>query len=103
MIAAVPDRPHSLELVRLILSLVRERSSIPPQLKKHLIDVIDEARRLADDPKIVGSVSPEAIELAVEIRQQASLAASLRGVTSFDSIDPALAGELLGRMVPHAA
>ena len=103
MIAAVPERPHTLELVRLILSLVSEQNDIPLKLKQHLIDVIQSAKRLAEDPQSAGNVSPEAIELAVEIQREAALATTLRGVTSFENIDPALARQLLGQMEARAA
>jgi len=70
---------------------------IPPKLRQHLIDVIQSAKRLAEDPQSAGNVSPEAIELAVEIQREAALATTLRGVTPSRILTRRSRGSCLGR------
>jgi len=100
--AAVPERPQPLD--RSIDSFACQRAERhPPELRQHLIDVIQSASVSPKTRNRAGNVSPEAIELAVEIQREAALATTLRGVTSFENIDPALARQLLGQMEARAA
>ena len=105
MLAAIPDNPRPLELVRLILSMVADDGqSIPPQLKEFLVTVITEAKAVSIDPDQVANIKyPEAIQLALEMKMVDTLASSLEQVTTFESIRPELASHMLMTMDHHPA
>lgn len=105
MLAAIPDNPRSLELVRLVLSMVASNGqNIPPQLKDFLVDVILEAKAVAVDPTKIASIKhSEAIQLALEMKTADTLARSLREITSFESIRPEIASQVLMTMDHHPA
>lgn len=106
MLAAVPERGNSsLELIRLVLSMIAENGqAIPPQLKALIVNVIGEAKTLAQDPKRRGPIQhTESILLALEMRHEAGLASTMGEVTNFESIRPELATRMLSFMEHHPA
>lgn len=104
MLAATREKTRSLELLRLILDLANQHQQVPESLRKHLMDVIAQAKQLADDPSSVhGVISPEALALARQIRSQTDLAAAVQQITSFDSIDSKIASSVLHSLEGRAA
>lgn len=105
MLAAISDNPRPLELVKLVLTMVaNEGDNIPPTLKQFLIDVISEARVLTQDPSHAANIKNiEAIQLALEMKSAQNLVDTLSGVTTFESIRPQLANEMLKTMTHHIA
>lgn len=106
MLAAFPERSgSSLDLVTLVLSMIAKNGqTVPQQLKTLLVNVISEAKALAQDPKRQGTVRyPESILLALEMRDEADLADSVMHVTNFESIGPEVANRMLSFMGHHSA
>lgn len=105
MLAAIPDNPRPLELIRLVLSMIaKDGGDIPPQLKQFLVDVISEAKTLSKDPSQVSSIKNfEAIQLALEMKITEELTSSLNRITTFESIRPELANQMLKTMDLHPA
>ena len=96
MMAATKEKTRSLDLVRLILGLANQHQEVPEALRTHLMDVISQAKQLANDPASVhGLVSPEALALARQIRAQEELAATVDQITSFESISSEIASSVL--------
>lgn len=100
MIAAAPPRDSSLGLVRLIFSLVANPTQpVPDELKTHLLGVIGEAKALLADPKHVsGETNREAIALALGMKSNPELTAAVGQITTFESINPVLANQILKGM-----
>jgi hypothetical protein len=104
VLSAAKEKTPSLDLVRLILSLANQHQEVPDVLRRHLMDVIAQARQLAGDPSSVkGAVSPEAVALARQIRAQSNLAAVVNQITSFDSINSELASSVLHNLERRTA
>ena len=105
MLAAAPGNNQTLELVRLVLSLVEhENATISDELKVHTISVIQQAAELTANPAdFHGNLMPEAVELAVEMKAAAGLADELANVTSFEKLQPELAKKMLQQMERYAA
>lgn len=105
MLAAISDNPRHLELVKLVLTMVaNDGNNIPPLLKQFLIDVISEAKVLTQDPSQAANIkNTEAIQLALEMKSLQSLADTLVGITTFESIRPQLANQMLMTMDRHIA
>lgn len=96
MLAATKERTRSLDLIRLILGLANQHQEIPEGLRRHLMDVIGQAKKLADDPlSVQGGVFPEAVALARQIRAQTDLAGAVNQITSFESINSEVASSVL--------
>jgi len=97
MIAAAPPRDPSLGLIRLIFSLKADPTqSVPDELKAHLTKVIAEAKALLSDPNYVSPrANPEAIALALWMKANKEVTAAIEGITTIESIDPALAKKIL--------
>jgi len=102
MLAAVPHEDKQLDTVRLILGQIAHQRDVPESLKRHLVEVITQAVRLADHLRTDGVVNGEAVELAVDISGD-DLARDLRVVTDFASISPDLASRLLTKLQSQAA
>lgn len=100
MIAAAPPRDPSLGLVQLIFSLKADQTqSVPEDLKTHLTTVITEAKALLRDPNnFPEHAHPEAIALALWVKTNKELTAAVEKITTFDTIDPALAKKILDQM-----
>lgn len=100
MLAARPDVTSALELMRLALATVNNRSGpIPNDLQHYFDRVVREAKILCDDPEIHGEPPlPESIELAYRIKTRTDLGDELAAVTDITSVTPELAGRLLASM-----
>jgi|GEM_PF-6074271 len=101
MIAAASPRDTSLDLVKLIFSLAVDPSqNVPKELKIHLTEVLREAKYLLSESgqKSSVAVNPEAIELALEMKASQDLASSVGEITTFESINPAIADKVLKAM-----
>lgn len=101
MIAAAPPKDPSLGLVQLIFSLKTDQTqSVPDDLKAHLTTVIAEAKALLSDPNISpkNANNPEAIALALLMKANEELTAAIKKITTFDTIDLALAQKILDQM-----
>lgn len=105
MLAAISDNPRPLELVKLVLTMVaNDGDNIPPLLKQFLIDVISEAKVLTQDPFHAANIkNTEAIQLALEMKSTQGLADTLGRITTFESIRPQLANQMLVSMDHHIA
>lgn len=88
MLAAAPINSQGLGLLRLILTVVSEKSgNIPESLQAHLLTVIDQAKLLNADPTAIKqTILPESIELALEMKVEKGLANELESITTFDTI-----------------
>ena len=100
MIAASSPRDTSLDLVKLIFSLTVDSSqNVPEELKQHLTEVLTEAKfLLSESDHDPTKVTPEAIELALEMKASNELASSVEEITTFDSISPIIANKVLEAM-----
>ena len=100
MIATTAPRETSLDLVKLIFSLAIESpENVPDGLKLHLTNILTEAKKLSlevNEPAEV--INPEAIELALDMKANAVLAKSVDKITSFESITPTIASNILDAM-----
>lgn len=97
MLAATPIDSQGLGLLRLILTVVSERSgSIPEPLQNHLLAVISQAKLLNVDPTAIKqAIMPESIELALEMKVEKGLANELESITTFDTIGAERADRIL--------
>jgi hypothetical protein len=100
MLAAARNPSGPLGLVRLVFSLVGAReANISDGLKEHIVAVIHQAQGLARDPEsFEGTIYPEAIELAIQMRTERSFGDSISKISDFASIEPDLARQLLKRI-----
>jgi len=90
----------TLDLFRLALSMLEKGdTNIPVTLKQYFAEILIQAKALAHNPSLVSSdTKPEAIELAVEIREINDLLEQLDQLDSLDSVPPQLASQLLKKM-----
>ena len=98
MLAAVPtEQTRVLELFSLALSMVGAgRRDIPLPLASYFNNVLEQARRLASEPAAVhGQILPEAIQLALDLRNVAAIRDAMNGVRSIDMISPEQAQKAL--------
>jgi hypothetical protein len=98
MLAAAPaEDARILEVFRLALAMVGQgKSDIPPQLVSYFDTVLEQARRLSTDPKSVSSpIMPEAIQLALELRDFKSFRDAVDGITTLSAVSPSQANEVL--------
>lgn len=100
MLAATPQNSQSLELVKLVLSLISSgNDQIPEPLKQHASLVFSQAKSLAEKPSSVTvDILPESINLALEMRLIDELSKEMEEVSDIESITPALANRLLTTM-----
>lgn len=98
MLAAVPaEQTQILELFNLALSMVGSgKSDIPGPLASYFDKVLEQARRLADEPTAVhGEILPEAIQLALDIRNVSGFRDALNGVEGIATMSPEQAQRVL--------
>ncbi len=105
MLSATSGTPNSLDVVRLVLSLVqRQEPEIPNALRTHFATVVTQAKQLAIKPTTdLQGVLPESIDLAFEMRRLEALRKHIDTISSVDQLNPALAGQVLRAMEPRAA
>jgi len=97
MLATPAVEQNGFDLFCLGLTMIgRGDTDMPAPLKAHLVAVITQAMTLAENPdRIEGALLPEAIQLALEIRDGGQLSAIIKKLGSPQSITPALANEIL--------
>jgi hypothetical protein len=90
MLAAAPaEQTRNLQLFNLALSIVGSGSNIPAPLATYFDEVLRQARDLASNPaEKHGSVLPEAIQIALDLRSDSSLAEALSRVRSIAEMKP---------------
>ncbi|PSJ16074.1 hypothetical protein [Nitrosomonas supralitoralis] len=100
MIAAAPPVDPSLGLIQLIFSLNADQTqSVPEDLKKHLANVITEAKELLSDPiNFPKNAHSDAIAFALWMKANKDLNAAVNKITTFETIDPTLAKTILHQM-----
>lgn len=93
-------RNSALDMFRLALSLIEsDEKNIPPSLKQYFAEILEQAKRIAHDPNQVSDkIKPEAIQLAVEIRDIDNFLDDLDRLDGVESVSPAMAKQLLERM-----
>ena len=100
MISAAPTFGTSaLDLFRLALTMAQaQNEAIPQSLKEYFIYTLREAKKIAQDPhNIPSNISPEIIELAVDILN-GRFNSELEEIEDFNQITPDLAKYLLENM-----
>lgn len=106
MLAAMPsENSRRLELFRLALVLIdRGNYVVPMPLSHHFNAVLHQARKLSDDPHAVSpDVTPQAVQLANDLRAFAGLRDALAGVNSIEDVDPVVAQKVLRNLEPRLA
>lgn len=106
MLKAAPDRKGALGLLQMVLTSVERNHTeqLSDTLKKHVIEVLNTASLIAEDPKLIGPNTPaEAIELALRLRGHKTLTHQISAVRRFDSIKADLAKDLLKSLRTIAA
>jgi hypothetical protein len=98
--AASTDQSRILELFDLALRLVHKRGSVPFQLSQHFNSILHQARALAENPDSIkgGSIFPEAIQLALRLREIESLREAVENVQDLSSMTPEQAGKILSSL-----
>jgi hypothetical protein len=89
MLAAVPsERGRALELFGLALSMVEaEKSDIPEALKAYFDHVLWQARQLLANPDAsVDKLRPEAVQLALDLRDNHELSAAIGDAASINAL-----------------
>jgi hypothetical protein len=106
MLAAIPaEETRVLQLFELALRLVGSGSQkVPDQLKTYFDTVLEQARRLANDPTAVsGTILPEAIQLAIDLRDVEELRNAVDNLSSLAAITPERANAILVSLERHVA
>lgn len=106
MLAAMPsENSRRLELFRLALLLIdRGNRSLPKPLSLHFDVVLHQARKLSDDPDALSpDVTPQAVQLANDLRVYDGLRDALAGVNSIRDVNPAVAHKVLQNLEPRLA
>lgn len=101
MLAAAPIiQSNSLDLFKLALFLVESKEqNIPTSLKTYFSEILSQAKSIAKNPASVSrSTSPEAIELAVDIREIADFLQVLENIQTIDAVSPEQAKQILNKM-----
>jgi hypothetical protein len=102
MMAAAEQTDSPIDLLRLVLSLVQLHADVPAELQRHFLEVVREARSLNKDPEHAhADISPEAVQLAYQVKLWGDLAQLLEGITDFRSVGPDVAQRLLEKLEPH--
>jgi hypothetical protein len=100
--ASSSEQKRVLELFDLALRLVQRSGPIPPQLSQHFNVILRQARALAEDPNTVeGDIFPEAIQLALRLRELKSLREAFRNIPDLSSVTPEQAGNILSSLDVH--
>lgn len=106
MLAAATDVDTSLSVLRVVLSAIDANAAegLPQSLREHVVGVLREAATIAREPhRVSAATSPEAIELAVKLLQEADLRSMLEQVAGFETVHPAMARRVLQTIEPLAA
>lgn len=106
MLAAMPsENSRHLELFRLALLLIdRGNSDLPAPLSLHFNAVLHQARELSDDPDAISpEVTPQAVQLANDLRIYEGLRVALAGVNSIGDVNAAVAHKVLQNLEPRIA
>jgi hypothetical protein len=97
--AAAAPEARILQLFRLALDIAVAESTVPAQLIEYFNRVLSQARALDRDPSSkVESVMPEAIQLALDIRERAELRQAVSDIQSFNDVSPNKAAEVLRQL-----
>lgn len=106
MLAAMPsENSRRLELFRLALVLIdRGSGEIPRSLSLHFDNVLHQARILSDNPQAISpEVTPQAVQLASDLRVYVGLRDALHGVNSLGDVSQAIAHQVLRNLEPRVA
>lgn len=104
MLAAIPITSSSLDLIKVALSLVAaNQQNVPQRLQTFVEEVIADAVRLAAGDRNYHARHREAIDLALELRQDQTLAEDMGHIQSFKNIRPEAAAKMLASMECHPA
>ncbi|WP_157861920.1 hypothetical protein [Methylobacterium sp. Leaf361] len=106
MLAAAPaEETRVLALFQLALRLIRQgQGGVPPELERYFNSVLAQARSLSNDPRAVqGQLLPEAIQLALDIRDLDGLKDEIEGAHDASTVSPALADRILMRLERRVA
>ena len=104
MLAATSGRNSPTWLFEVVLRSASTTPGVGQALHAHALLVLRTACDIAVDPKIINSETlPEAIELALCLRDDSRLRLKLHELRSVDSIQGELAQQLLHAVVPVAA
>ena len=101
MLAATPTvTNNTLDLFKLALAMIENGdTNIPDSLKEYFTEVLIQAKIIANDSNLIThETKPEAIELAVDIREFNEFLQILDNVNSIDNISQETAKNLLDRM-----
>ena len=103
MLAATStEEKRVLELFDLALRLVRHRGAVPPLLSQHFNAILQQARALAHSPENVeGDIYPEAIQLALQLREFDQLRKAVADSRDLSSITPEQADRILSSLEMH--
>jgi hypothetical protein len=97
--AASSEEKRVLELVHLALQLVRRKGPVPPQLSQHVDAILRQAVVLAQKPDSVqGKIFPEAIQLALQLREIEGLRNAVENAPDLSSMTPEQADEILSSL-----
>ncbi|TJV22239.1 MAG: hypothetical protein E5Y04_26790 [Mesorhizobium sp.] len=87
-----------------LLLIDRGKTEIPPPLLVHFDDVLHQARKLSDDPNAISpGITPQAVQLANELRVYEGLRDALAGVNSIGDVSQAIAHQVLLNLEPRIA
>lgn len=87
------------ELFKTALSLAASGSIVPNEIKDYFASVLMQAKELVRHPESVKpDILPEAIDLALEIKNVEALSDSLQSVEKLDSLTVVQASEILRKM-----
>ncbi len=106
MLAAASNRSSALSLFQVVLRAADDQPAVQVSgaLRKHAIDVIRQAVQITSDPRAINAATArEAIELALQLRENKSLSQKLAAMPALDAISPELAKEVLASLKPSAA
>lgn len=100
--AASTEEGRILELFDLALRLVKRNGPVPPLLSKHFDVILQQARALADAPEnVMGNIYPEAIQLALQLRNLNQLRRAVGDISGLSSVTPKQAAEILSTLETH--
>ncbi len=90
----------TLDLFRLTLTLIESgETNIPTTLKDYFTEILNQAKAIAHDPNLVSNLTkPEAIELAVDVRDIDDFLDQLDQLEGIESVSPEIATQLLKKM-----
>jgi len=86
-------------MFRLALAIANSNDPVPDALADYFTRVLSQARDLDRDPSItMESVLPEAIQLALDLRERDGLRDAVEGIQSLKTVSPSQAAEVLRRL-----